>query len=70
MAVTDTKIEHETSVRATRNFFRTYEALLYKSDETMLWIDGYCAWSVNLCFIEEHSDIDINIVSISNGLDL
>lgn len=70
MQVPQSRLNTGSSISVTSNFYRTYEALLYFSDESTLWIDGYCAWSVQLCFIDDHSTWGINLVSISKELDL
>lgn len=70
MQIPQSKLNVGSSISVTSNFYRTYEALLYLSDETSLWIDGYCAWSVQLCFIDENSTWGINLVSISKELNL
>lgn len=70
MEVPQSKLNTGSSLSLASNFYRTYEALLYLSDETSLWIDGYCAWSVQLCFIDEQSTWGINLVSISKKLNL
>ena len=70
MHVSDTELTNGTVTEIGERFYRTYEAWIYLSDETTLWIEGYCAWSVQTCLIDEHSDTDINLVTVSQDLNL
>lgn len=70
MHVSDTELTNGTVTEIGESFYRTYEAWIYLSDETTLWIEGYCAWSVQTCLIDEHSDTDINLVTVSQDLNL
>lgn len=70
MHVSDTERTNGTVTQVGESFFQTYDAWIYRSDETPLWIEGYCAWSVQTCLIDEHPDNYINLVIISQDLNL
>ena len=40
--VSDTELNNGSVIEIGENFYRTYEAWIYFSDKTTLWIEGYC----------------------------
>lgn len=55
----------------TKRFFRVYENSIYNETDTEFFVEGYCAWSVENCFIcSSPYDDFLDIVSCSRELKL
>ena len=60
--------ERDSIVDLFGRFFGVHEALVFTLEEEIMRLEGFCAWSVEYSFLEDHQESPQNLLSLSKEL--
>lgn len=60
--------ERDSIVNLFGRFFGVHEALVFTLEEEIMRLEGFCAWSVEYSFLEDHPESSQDLLSLSKEL--